>query len=288
MIATEKRVLVCKRGHDLTADGALSAQGKCKECVKITSREIRAEIRAGNFSRMRKPICKHGHDKRVVGISPNGGCKECYRIRTKRSEAGKPWAVDPSTINFRNPICPKGHDKRIVGVNKQYSCMECQRQISKTFSLNLRRRQAGFDGDPQKVPNLKAIRLGFGLTAEEMAARIGLSIGGYNHLENERRTAGRRTLAKIVRAVDELMHTREAGRVKRGRYRRLLGAMAEAERGGAPTAAAIGRVLGQHPTRFGVMLKYAHRYGFAERAQDDGGVRWTLTDKGRRVLGGAA
>ena len=287
---------VCKRGHDLSAPGALNAQGKCKECVKITSREIRAEIRAGNFSRMRKPICKHGHDKRVVGIYSNGGCAQCYRIRTRRREAEKPWKVDPGTIDFRNPICPRGHDKRITGVNKQYGCMECMRQISKAYSLNLRRRWAGFDGDPQKVPNLKAIRHAAGLTAAEMAARIGLSQGGYDHVENGRRAASRRTLAKIVAAVEELRNDALQSRRPVGRFSRLLWAINEAERRGDPVARTIGELAGERRA-MGTMLRHLLRRGLAERFEPRAGPRggrnpgdaaWLLTQEGRKVLRDAA
>lgn len=35
MAVTLNQVKPCKRGHDLTAPGALGAQGKCKECAKI-------------------------------------------------------------------------------------------------------------------------------------------------------------------------------------------------------------------------------------------------------------
>lgn len=34
---------------------------------------------------LRKPICPHGHDKRIVGVRPNGYCSECDRLRERKT-----------------------------------------------------------------------------------------------------------------------------------------------------------------------------------------------------------
>lgn len=284
---------LCRRGHDLEAPGALNAQGKCKECVKITSGEIRAAIRAGNFSRMRRPICKHGHDKRVVGISPNGGCKECHRIRRRAATRRNRELGVHRPVEHIRPICPRGHDKRIVGVSDTGSCYRCHLDSLAASSLRLRKRRAGFDGDPQKVPQLKAIRHAAGMTGEEMARRIGMNVSHYYQIENGWKTPWRRTLAEIVAAVAEIRRDALETRRPVGRYGRLVLALNEAERRGYPHPKEIAELAGENRRAMGTMLRELKARGLAERFEPRPGPRggrnprgavWLLTEAGRRVL----
>jgi transcriptional regulator with XRE-family HTH domain len=287
----------CKRNHDLSAEGALNAQGKCKECVKITSREIRAEIRAGDFSRMRKPICKHGHDKRVVGISPNGSCRECHRIRRRASTRRNRELGVHRPVEHLRPICPRGHDKRIVGVSDTGSCYRCYLGALAASSLRLRKRRAGFDGDPQPVPQLKAVRHAAGMTGAEMARRIGVNIHHYYQLENGRKTPWRKTLARIVDAVAEIRRDALETRRPVGRYGRLILALNEAERRGTPHPKEVAELAGEDRRAMGTLLRELKARGLAERFEPRPGPKggstyqpavWLLTDEGRKMLRDAA
>lgn len=283
----------CKRGHDTTRPGALNSHGACKECIKIVGRERRAAIRAGTH-KWRNPICKHGHDMRIVGISGNGNCKECYRARKRRETKRNRELGIHRPVEHRRPICPRGHDKRIVGVADNGGCYRCYLDALAASSMRLRKRRAGFDGEPQKVPNLKAIRFAAGMTAVEMARYIGISLGGYLHLECGRRRASRKSLAKMVAAISELRRDATSG--YRGRYGRLLWAINEAERRGMPTAQTIGELAGENRAT-GILLRELKKRGLAERFEPRPGPKggrnlrnatWLLTEEGRRLMGGAA
>lgn len=291
-----KRGRFCKRGHDTHAPGALNPQGACKECVKIVAKERRAAIRAGTHE-FRKPVCAHGHDLRVVGISPNGGCKECHRVRARKTtKRNRELGVHRPVAHVR-PICPRGHDKRVVGVSDTGSCYRCYLDCLAASSMRLRRRRAGFDGDPQKVPQLKAFRLSAGMTGAEMAARIGMSLSHYYQVENGHKTPLRRTLAEIVAAVAEIRRDALESRRPVGSYGRIVWAMNEAERRGTPHPPAIGELAGLKRRATGTLLKEMRRRGLAERFDPRPGPKgghsnsrsvWLLTDKRRRMLRDAA
>ncbi len=62
------------------------------------------------------PICKYGHDKRVVGTSKVGNCKACARNR-----GGVPLAEVPRLH------CRNGHELAKHGTTHRKGCSECVR-----------------------------------------------------------------------------------------------------------------------------------------------------------------
>lgn len=159
--------------------------------------------------------------------------------------------------------------------------MKCRRECIKGYSLNLRRRWAGFPGDEGPVPNLKQVRIGAGLTMREMASRIGISYKFYYELEKRRKNASRRTLASIVRVVTELRARASEGCY--GRFGRLLIAVAEAERRGHSTASEIAEMgMFRDAVAVGPLLRWARVYGLVERYASTQPSIWLLTDEGRR------
>ena len=69
----------CPKGHDTLKVGRNPANGSCKECDRIRSRERYVPVIIdGRFIQ----FCPKGHNKDIVGRLSGGSCKECKRINT--------------------------------------------------------------------------------------------------------------------------------------------------------------------------------------------------------------
>ena len=87
-------------------------------------------------------LCKHGHDKNVVGVLKSGFCRECGRIARRSQWANATdeqkahirqlmrtrYKAGLSQTNITIPVCPKGHVKADVGVLKNGACRLCTRE----------------------------------------------------------------------------------------------------------------------------------------------------------------
>ena len=96
-------------------------------------------------------LCKHGHDKNVVGTLKSGFCRECGRIARRESWAKatdeqreknrqyqrERYAEGLPATNVIKPLCAKGHVKAEVGVLKNGACRACVHEADKLKRENL-------------------------------------------------------------------------------------------------------------------------------------------------------
>ncbi len=146
-----------------------------------------------------KPFCPKGHDKRVVGVSGCGHCRECRRSRPQRND-----------FHFVAAECVNGHDKRVVGVRSNGACAECHR----IRNGNWWARTGGPAANPdhldngRRVPNLAAVRKDLGLTQKELALLSGVSLAVLQKVELGRNRARPPVLRALLGTVARLMRER--------------------------------------------------------------------------------
>jgi DNA-binding XRE family transcriptional regulator len=230
----------------------------------------------------KKAYCVRGHHKPTVGAAPNGWCLKCREESYARRGRKVKERPDRGAVKFRSPLCPAGHDKRIVGVGKHYECLECRRiRCAQTdwraYRRQLNSRRAGL---PEgivlsrwtELPKLRELRLRAGYTQKEMARVIGVTHKHYGQLELGHKRALRSTVAKVMAAI-------ASAAPGRGKLRRVIEALAEAERRGEPTAAKAAEILGLHPSQVGASLRWLAAIGLAERFENERGVFWLVTER---------
>lgn len=232
------------------------------------------------------PTCKRGHVKAEVGTASNGWCLACRRESYRRRGLSPGRCPDARAIIFRNPICKNGHDKRVVGVSKSYGCKACLKERNdaaywREWRKRKGRERARIDADPQPLTNLKAVRIGAGLTGGEMAERLGLNHWHYFMLEAGRKTPARSTMRKVVKGVAGLRENRP-----HGKYGRAMLALAEAERRGEPTARKAAEIMEIPTPSLVPTLLHGRKAGLWESyPEPEGTAVWCLSDEGRRRLG---
>lgn len=143
----------------------------------------------------RKPICPHGHDKRIVGVSANNWCRACKRISDPR------YVKKRASHVFIEPICINGHDKRIVGSRVNGGCAECHRIRNRKW------RKAHAKPKPLAIPNLRLVRKDLGLSAQQIVDETGISLSALYKIETGTNRAtpenARRILSVIAPRLSE-------------------------------------------------------------------------------------
>lgn len=154
---------------------------------------------------MKEPwLCKHGHDKNVVGVSSNRGCRVCKRRTDRAYNIRRRERRDLS-----NPICCHGHDKRVVGFSWDGGCAKCHRIRNNKYDH--KRRLAAAKENPrsdmlaQSIPNLRAVRRELGISGKEMAELTGIHETAIYKMERGEQKARPYQLRKILPLIAERM-----------------------------------------------------------------------------------
>lgn len=111
--------------------------------------------------------------------------------------------------------CHRGHDKDEEGVTASGQCCRCwQLGADKRYvrDLNIRRARVGYHGDRAPLPNLRATRLRFGLSARQLGKIAGVAGAVITKAELGDKQPGRTSREKIQRALVKIAESkRDAG-----------------------------------------------------------------------------
>lgn len=146
-----------------------------------------------------RPICKNGHDKRIVGVSRRQ-CRQC-RKEGRKDERRRASTKPRKPYYFVEVFCKRGHDKRVVGVDYNGSCAECrrlrvreQRRIEQENNPHSRRRAV-------PVPNLRRMRRELGISMPELAKATRYHFSYLYRLEAQETRASPEALARILSVI---------------------------------------------------------------------------------------
>lgn len=140
-----------------------------------------------------EPICKHGHDKRIVGVSGRQ-CYACKLISNKASrERRRPYW-------YAERFCCRGHDKSVVGVKKRGDCLACAKQDYKRSRVKRARTNPQSLMRAQRMPHLRQVRKELGVSMRWLSRETGIPLGTLKGIEYGARAKPAK-MAKILDVV---------------------------------------------------------------------------------------